>query len=162
LHSGWLHKLRKILFLRECSRFLTRSPKMKHANWRSSQEIRRRNMPSRLSLGQRKFMSALGTFSHVTLYRGRTARTSKGSAIRYVEREAAFRTINHTFRLRTQSRSLSSNQQLSENLKTFLRTLKRLDVEILTALKTIKYHDSKYMENCLSRRISLGTNVEIE
>jgi hypothetical protein len=113
-------------------------------------------MPLLLSLRQRKLMSALGTLGHFTLYRGRTSRTGKSSAIRYVEGEATFRTIHYVFRLRTQSGSLSLGQQLGEILKTFLEMLNHSAAEILTTLKTIKYYDSKYMKTCLLRRTGLG------
>ena len=123
---------------------------MKYVNLKLSQEFRRSNMRLLLSLGQRKFVSAFRALSHSALYKRWTTRTSKCSAIRYVEGETTLRTFHCMFRLRTHSFSLSPRQPLSEILKTFLEMLSRY-AEILTTLKTIKYCDSVYMKKCLLR-----------
>ena len=123
---------------------------MKYVNLKLSQEFRRCNTRLLLSLGQRKFVSAFRALSHSALYKRWTTRTSKCSAIRYVEGETALRTFHCMFRLRTHSFSLSPKQPLSEILKTFLEILSRY-AEILTTLKTIKYRDSVYMKKCLLR-----------
>jgi hypothetical protein len=123
---------------------------MKYVNLKLSQEFRRCNRRLFLSLRQRKFVSAFRALSHSALYKRWTTRTSKCSAIRYVEGETALRTFHCMFRLRTHSFSLSLNQPLSEILKTFLEILSRY-AEILTTLKTIKYRNSVYMKKCLLR-----------
>ena len=123
---------------------------MKYVNLKLSQEFRRCNTRLFLSLRQRKFVSAFWALSHSALYKRWTTRTSKCSAIRYVEGETALRTFHCMFRLRTHSFSLSPRQPLSEILKTFLEMLSRY-AEILTTLKTIKYCDSVYMKKCLLR-----------
>ena len=123
---------------------------MKYVNLKLSQEFRRSNMRLLLSLRQRKFVSAFRALSHSALYKRWTTRTSKCSAIRYVEGETALRTFHCMFRLRTHSFSLSPKQPLSEILKTFLEILSRY-AEILTTLKTIKYRDSVHMKKCLLR-----------
>jgi hypothetical protein len=101
-------------------------------------------------------MSAFRTLGHLTLYRRWTTRTSKCSAIRYVEGETAFRTIHHMFQLRTHSLLFSLNQQLSEVLKTFLRMLNRFNAEILTTSKTIKYVIQCILKIVWEERSSLG------
>jgi len=123
---------------------------MKYVNLKLSQEFRRSNMRLLLSLRQRKFVSTFRALSHSALYKRWTTRTSKCSAIRYVEGETTLRTFHCMFRLRTHSFSLSPRQPLSEILKTFLEMLSRY-AEILTTLKTIKYCDSVYMKKCLLR-----------
>jgi hypothetical protein len=123
---------------------------MEYVNLKLSQEFRRCNMRLLLSLRQRKFVSAFWALSHSALYKRWTTRTSKCSAIRYVEGETALRTFHCMFRLRIHFLSLSLNQPLSEILKTFLEILSRY-AEILTTLKTIKYRDSVYMKKCLLR-----------
>jgi len=123
---------------------------MKYVNLKLSQEFRRCNMRLFLSLQQRKFVSAFWALSHSALYKRWTTRTSKCSAIRYVEGETALRTFHCMFLLRIHFLSLSLNQPLSEILKTFLEILSRY-AEILTTLKTIKYRDSVYMKKCLLR-----------
>ena len=112
---------------------------MECVNLKLSQESRRCNMRLLLSLRQRKFMSAFRALSHSALYKRWATRTSKCSAIRYVEGETALRTFHCMFRLRTHFLSLSPNQPLSEILKTFLRMLIQFNAEILTTSKTIKY-----------------------
>ena len=124
---------------------------MKHVDLKLSQEFRRCNMRLLLSLGQRKFVSALRALSHFALYKRWTTRTGKCSAIRYVEGETAPRTFHCMFRLRSHSFSLSPKQPLSEILKTFLEMLNQFNAEILTTLKTIKYRDSVHMKKCLLR-----------
>jgi len=123
---------------------------MKYVNLKLSQEFRRSNMRLLLSLRQRKFVSTFRALSHSALYKRWTTRTSKCSAIRYVEGETTLRTFHCMFRLRTHSFSLSPRQPLSEILKTFLEMLSRY-AEILTTLKTIKYRDSVHMKKCLLR-----------
>jgi len=119
---------------------------MEYVNLRLSQEFRRCNMRLLLSLRQRKFMSAFRALSHFTVYRRWTTRTSKCSAIRYVEGETAFRTIHYVFQLRTHSLLSSLTQHLSEILKTFLRMLNQFNAEILTTSKTIKYRYSMHIK----------------
>ena len=121
---------------------------MKYVNLKLSQEFRRSNMRLLLSLRQRKFVSTFRALSHSALYKRWTTRTSKCSAIRYVEGETALRTFHCMFRLRTHLLSLSPSQPLSEILKTFLEILSWY-AEILTTLKTIKYSDSVHMKKCL-------------
>jgi len=123
---------------------------MEYVNLELSQEFRRCNTRLFLSLRQRKFVSTFWALSHSALYKRWTTRTSKCSAIRYVEGETALRTFHCMFRLRTHSFSLSPKQPLSEILKTFLEILSWY-AEILTTLKTIKYRDSVYMKKCLLR-----------
>ncbi len=123
---------------------------MKYVNLKLSQEFRRCNTRLFLSLRQRKFVSAFRALSHSALYKRWTTRTSKCSAIRYVEGETALRTFHCMFLLRIHFLSLSLNQPLSEILKTFLEILSRY-AEILTTLKTIKYSDSVHMKKCLLR-----------
>jgi hypothetical protein len=123
---------------------------MEYVLLKLSQEFRRCNMRLLLSLGQRKFVSTFRALSHSALYKRWTTRTSKCSAIRYVEGETALRTFHCMFRLRTHSLSLSPNQQLSEILKTFLEMLSRY-AEILTTLKTIKYCNPVHIKKCLIR-----------
>jgi hypothetical protein len=123
---------------------------MEYVNLELRQEVRRCNMRLLLSLRQRKFASAFWALSHSALYKRWTTRTSKCSAIRYVEGETALRTFHCMFLLRIHFLSLSLNQPLSEILKTFLEILSRY-AEILTTLKTIKYRDSVYMKKCLLR-----------
>ena len=105
---------------------------------------------------QRKLVSTFRAFRHSTLHGGWASRTSEGSAIRYVEGEAAFRAFNHMFRLRNHSMSLSLNELISEILKTFLKMLKLFDAKILMNLKTIKYAMQVYMEFVCTERINLG------
>jgi len=124
---------------------------MKYVNLELSQEFRRCNRRLLLSLRQRKFVSAFRALSHSALYKRWTTRTSKCSAIRYVEGETALRTFHCMFLLRIHFLSLSLNQPLSEILKTFLEMLNQFNAEILTTLKTIKYRDSVYMKKCLLR-----------
>jgi len=57
---------------------------------------------------QWKLMSTLRAFGKSTLHRGWTARTSKGSAIRYVKGKATLRATQYTLRLRIHFASLSS------------------------------------------------------
>ena len=123
---------------------------MKYVNLKLSREVRRCNTRLFLSLRQRKFVSTFRALSHSALYKRWTTRTSKCSAIRYVEGETALRTFHCMFRLRIHSLSLSPNQPLSEILKTFLEMLNRY-AEILTTLKTIKYCDSVHIKKCLLR-----------
>ena len=124
---------------------------MIYVNLKSSQEFRRCSMSSLVSLRQRKFMSAFRALCHSTLHRRWATRTSKCSAICYIEGETAFRTIHYMFLLRIHSMSLSLNQQSSEILKTFLEILSGFNAKILTSLKTIKYGDAIHMKNCLRR-----------
>jgi hypothetical protein len=98
---------------------------------------------------QGKLVPTFRAFSH-------SSRTSEGSAIRYVEGKAAFWAFNHMFRLRNHSMSLSSNEPISEILKTFLKVLKWFGTKILMNLKTIKYTMQVYMESVCKERISLG------
>ena len=88
-------------------------------------------------------MSAFRAFGHVTLHRRWTARTTECSAVRYIERETTFWAFHYMFRLHVHSRSLSLNQTFSEILKIFLEALNGFNVEVLTLLKTIKYHNSE-------------------
>ena len=124
---------------------------MKYVSLKLDQEFRRCNMRLFLSLRQRKFVSTFRAFSHSALYKRWTARTSKCSAIRYIEGETALRTSHHMFRLRSHFLSSSPNQSLSEILKIFLELFNRFNEEILTTLKTIKYCDLFHMETCLLR-----------
>ena len=122
---------------------------MEYVNLKLSREFRRCNMRLLLSLRQRKFVSTFRALSHSALYKRWTTRTSKCSAIRYIEGETALRTSHHMFRLRSHFLSLSPKQPLSEILKTFLEILNQFNAEILTTLKTIKYRDSVHMKKCL-------------
>lgn len=88
-------------------------------------------------LRQRKLMSTFRTLSHSALNRRWTARTSKCSAVRYVEGETAFWTFQYVLRLRTRCNSLSLNQAVNEILKIFLELVQLFNAEILTMIKTI-------------------------
>jgi hypothetical protein len=130
---------------------------MRYVNLKLSQEFSRYNMRLLLSLRQRKFMSAFRAFSHLTMYRRGTTRTSKCSAIGYVEGETAFWTFHYMFQFLAHSLLFPINQQLSKILKSFLIMLNRFNAEILTTLKTIKYRYSMHMNDCLRmKEISLG------
>lgn len=120
---------------------------MKHVDFELNQGFMRCNMRLFSSLRQRKFMSTFRALSHSTLYKRWTTRTSKRSAIRYVEDETALGAFHCMFRLRSHFLSLSPNQPLSEILKTFLETFNKFDAEILTTLKTIKYCDLFHMKS---------------
>jgi hypothetical protein len=122
---------------------------MRYVNLKLSQEFRRYNMRLLLSLRQRKFMSTFRTLGHFTLHRRWATRTSKCSAIRYVEGETTFRASHYMFQFQIHSLLFSLNQQLNEILKTFLMVSNRFNAEILTTLKTIKYRYSMHMNNCL-------------
>ena len=116
-----------------------------------SPKFRRCNMRLLLLLRQGKFMSAFRALGHFTLYRRWTTRTSKCSAVGYVEGETAFWAIHYMFQLRTPSLLFFLTQQTSEILKTFLMILNRFKAEILTTSKTIKYSESMHIKNCLGR-----------
>lgn len=105
-------------------------------------------------------MSTFWAFSHSTLHGGWAARTSEGSAIRYVEGKAAFWAFNYMFRLRNHSISLSSNETISEILKTFLKMFKWFNAKILTNLKTIKYAMQVYMKFVCKKESTWGKNAE--
>ena len=122
---------------------------MRYVNLKLSQEFRRYNMRLLLSLRQRKFMPTFRTLGHFTLYRRWTTRTSKCSAIRYVEGETAFRASHYMFQFQIHSLLFSLNQQLNEILKTFLEMFNQFNAGILTTLKTIKYRGPVYMKKCL-------------
>jgi hypothetical protein len=124
---------------------------MKHVNLKLNQEFRRRNMRLFLSLRHRKFVPTFRALSHSALYNRWTTRTSKCSAIHYIEGETTLRTSHHMFRLRSHFLSLSPNQPLSEILKTFLEMFNKINAEILTTLKTIKYCDSFHMKKYLPK-----------
>jgi hypothetical protein len=104
-------------------------------------------------LRQGKFMPTLWTLSHCALYGRWATRTSKRSTIRYVECKTAFRTFHYVFGLRIHSLSLSPIQPLSERLKTFLKMLPCLYIEVLTIL-TIKYCNIAHLakDNCLGMK----------
>jgi len=70
-------------------------------------------------LRQGKFMSTLWTLDKFTLHRGWTARTSQGSAIRYVKGKTTLWATQYMLRLRTHLMSLSLDQTPKEILKTF-------------------------------------------
>lgn len=97
-------------------------------------------------LRQRKFVSTFWALSHFAVHGRGTARTSKCSAIGYLEGEPAFRTMQYVPRLRTHSGSLSLKQPFIEILKTFLEMLKPFTAQILTTPKTIKYYNSNAYE----------------
>jgi hypothetical protein len=96
-------------------------------------------------------MSTFRALSHLTMYRSWATRTSKCSAVRYVEGETAFRAFHYVFQLEIRSLLFSINQQVSKVLKTFLKMLNQLNAEILTTSTTIKYRDSKHIKNWLRR-----------
>jgi hypothetical protein len=83
----------------------------------------------------------------------RAARTSKCSAVCYVERETAFWAIDYLFQTHTHPLLSSIRQQASEILKTFLEMPCRFDGEISATLKTIKYLDSMHIKNDSGRTI---------
>jgi hypothetical protein len=85
-----------------------------------------------LMVRQRKFVIALRAFCHCTLHRRWAAGTGKCSTVGYVEREATFWAMYHMFRLRTHPKSSYLGQPLSQDLKTFLETLKGNDAQTLT------------------------------
>lgn len=70
-------------------------------------------------LRQGKFMFALWALGKSTLYRGWTARTSKGSAICYVKGKTTLRTSQYVLRPRIHSTPSSLNQPPNDVLKTF-------------------------------------------
>jgi len=74
-------------------------------------------------LRQWKLMSTLRAFGKSTLHRGWTARTSQGSAIRYVKGKTTLWATQYMLRLRTHPMSLSLDQTPKEILKTFLGLL---------------------------------------
>jgi hypothetical protein len=74
-------------------------------------------------------------------------RTSKCSAICYVERETAFWAIDYMFQLHTHPLLSSIKQQAGEILKTFPKMPYRFDGEISATLKTIKYLDSMHIKS---------------
>ncbi|MCW3994049.1 MAG: hypothetical protein NWE85_05770 [Candidatus Bathyarchaeota archaeon] len=74
-------------------------------------------------LRQGKFMSTLRAFGKSTLHRGWTARTSQGSAIRYVKCKTTLWATQYMLGLRTHLMSLPVDQTPKEILKTFLELL---------------------------------------
>jgi len=74
-------------------------------------------------LRQGKFMPTLWTLDKSTLHRGWTARTSQGSAVRYVKGKTALWATQYMLRLRTHLVSLSVDQTPTGILKTFLELM---------------------------------------
>jgi hypothetical protein len=96
-------------------------------------------------LAQREFVSTLGALGHIAMHGRIAARTGKSSAVGNVERKAALRASHHLLGSQAHLRSLYKCEPIGGNLKTFLKTFKRVDAQVLT-LQVNKWCNSEMCE----------------
>lgn len=82
-------------------------------------------------------MLAFRAFSHITLYRRRTSRTSKCSSISNIKGKTAFWTINYASLSFIHVKPRYQDKPVREVLKTFLEISDSHNAKILTTFKAI-------------------------